>query len=1566
MQTVADVATEPNRTKALKALEAFEEIINRTLEKHRARLAEEGVKATVVETANPVKQDETSETKTIEESGEARINDTLAVGLDEQHHYLTTIQARSMNRGREHNTKDQNYYIVNGADAVAWLAASYTVDAQGVMHTFPGGSVIQRSYDLQMSEPGTKIRFVVDEARDAELATTNPTDKEYIASRPIAIEILKNDKWVPTDTWLHTRDWIDSNVAPIIFIDGEPIDNRAIQLKRIDKLREYIHNQLKAGKEVTGEVSRVTAGKMQKIVKHEMKNGVNTPVIDAKTKKPAIGRLPVKQALPGVTAFGIMENGRVKVKPTEVLDLGYSVEGLPDGLLVGVFTYNGKPEIVPISSIPIGSMSLINTSIIQAFDIALSKEVDPKYNFLQTYPDLVDYVDNFINVRTRIKLNNKNAKTKGIFGYDAKGNLAFGIDDAGMYYNMHPSPDGVTFTKSAENSKPIDITKEAYLKALEETLKVTSLSVKLNRINTPGGVEIPLINKAGAVLKAQSENYTNYNDWVASNLTTNIEGRTKLPNGEYTPYIQPTVYFDMDGVDTAIGADDTTKPDDKAIAAVAKKKDVPSFSIAGASTPINYESANIDVTYNYLNDVFDSREEQRHVVGTIVKFVTTNIFSNTTSVNNRNIKENMVAVKRSISNVRAFVDEYINNKSKLDEAELAYLAQLGVVDSNTALLTREYYDKIINNYHNLAPYIYETFREIGLLGTKDFQALIEANENLIAEDELTDSDVSIYEKIQYNKDLDFRTDPKDYSGEFRLMLATLNDIAIVDGKPVTKKSNLGFAVAPVIDELYENLMMDLSGKTKTLEGAIDILNTKLQVRPIYKQIIDKLKDTKVGQDANFNESFKTLFINNLFQAKADLVKTIAYPEFRTNFNGDYEQVGYAIHNIELTALGGYKGVINSWSESQKRAPFMYMADKKLKINVGAVQQIFKDFTKIYNKEVIKYDQQKAADVEITAFLNDQYLENVVAMLGQLGIQTDVQSFKDFAFKSKAYKQSDLNWMHTNTVPIYDSTIINGFFGELVNSMTSDTIANTPFTDSSFNYDSQLYNRYITKLAKATYANNNVLYSLSSLDSNNNIIYTIQKYNRQSSLLRQIKAADQQLLKDLASVSISKYSPLVNSLISDQTLLDSLKLEYFDNAVWARGKDTSDIVVARNTTANTQNIIGLNLFINRGQREMKMLGLTPGDSHKSPVFTLPRVKFKVTRSADGVKVTDSVVDHFYNYLRGEIERIHKYNDMAKKPNSKQYNDGAGRFILNGWLDVQNLSPRVGNLNEGALLTEAEYKSIYTGNLLRRDTKANTTIRTVLRRYLNELVANSYSDFVSQGTIINNNVLTANNVDYRYVQDTMARLRQEGVPSTNTLGAALQEIIADYTLNTYAFSVEQKLLIVVDPAHFTIMDGNNVNYYKTDEAVQKRLKSSISPTITGNHKDNHYSRIIINDIKLDSINKELVAKGYKGMTTTDGFEWLRDVEYIKQLKAYNIITQSEYENAIEKIEHAWAKNNGEYTLAEIGITEAQILKPMSFTHTLSNEFDTMFPDLTKSSFMGLFPEFTKQAPELDAHR
>ncbi len=1537
---------------------------------------------------------------TITSDSDLAVNDTTVFGdFDNLGEITSSLRAYVINKNRYEHPKQPFPYshaphvytplVVEAANTAAWVAIPYVVGEDGIKRTLYN-ELMQRSYDLQMAKPGTRLRFILDESRLDTVANLQEGSVEYINEMPILIQMEQDGKWVNTDTWIHRKSWITpENVAERLGKDQE-IDNINNQRKLLTKYRQHIYDSLKAGKEVIGELKQVTQGKIQRNVKFEKVKGEHRVVLD-KQNRPVVEKLKLSEALPGAKGFAIIQNGNLMVGKNQVLkgvESGFPMEF--NGTAAVHFEINGKTEFVLVSSIKLssrdGQLNKYGTSLLQAVKIHLEGAQADRYSFLKSHSGLLDYISNFIYLRDSISLvRGEGQPFRSLFGKDKYDNLVFGNNSDQVYYNIYYDDKGVRFTKTPIGGKPSTISQQQYLTALEKNLKNASINIQLNKINQAGEVFVPLINKAGNIMSANNK-FSSYNEFLNETLTTTINGRLKLPNGEYTPFAQQSILFDVkvdDKIQDIKDKEGKTQEDksegsldnlelfgDYSPAFSQVKYDVPSESVSGIG----------------VLPIFKSPQEQNSTIQSLSRQIVNNIFSEDTTINNLKLNAQYAEVQSLLSNTTKVLEAYIRNKGNVSDKIKTYIEdKLQVTNINEAQALLDSYNSVLDNFSQIQKLLNNYFREVGLVDVRDYQRLLETDETIDDISELHEDDSSLAERTLYSKDLELKTDPKSYAGEFRIMLASLPSTKLVDGKIVTTKGLLGLPEGVNPNNLYDNLFLDIAGKASTIDEALDIMNSKLESKPEYASVIEALNeksDSKKRQ--NFTEGFRTLFINNILQANNSLIKTIEFPIYQ-EIDGTVEMVGRNIVNLDLATLGGFRNIINKWTENQKNSQFIKTKDGKKVIDVQYVNSVINSFKPVFKQEMELYNQEKMDRTsEPTAFDNDNFLDSFVRLLDEFGITTDKQSLRELPGRTR-YKGSFAEWLASNTKPTYDSNIFNGFLGELIGSLTNLATTSNPFVNDYFNYSARVYNPFILELSKATHNNNTAQYSLTALDSNNNNVYLIQKYNRQTTLKRLIKNPNNDFIETLLTLPIHKQSPFLNRLLNTTNERVDFNISYYDKYNTNKGEDGKNSVIDRATmTPSAQNIMAINLFLNNGYNTMNLLGLTHGDSGRVPVYTLSRNSFTFDINNSGLPVVDSNTSNYlFNYILGEYNRIHSAKKNPNVAKTNAFREGSVRFLLNGWLDHSNLLPKVGNLNDGALLTQVEFDNIYYNNQelgiyeLRQGENTINTLRLVNQRYIQSLLEQQYNTMIQDNTVSNKfGRASLGKLDHRSIQRLNNTTFKNLTYDTVIRGARRQKavgieyksrhIVYDYLLNQYAFNKDQILLTAVDPAHFTKMRDGNIDFIATQESIEKRSKSALTPYIMGNFKNPTYNRIIVNDIIRDSSIKELRDKGHSKINTTDGFEFVSDYEYINYLKAYNVITESQYNNAIKVLDEAWAKNKGQYSLSDLGIEVVQLQKPISFTNSIDAASNTIYPDLTKSAVVGLFPDLAKGSTYLEGIR
>ena len=246
------------------------------------------------------------------------------------------------------------------------------------------------------------------------------------------------------------------------------------------------------------------------------------------------------------------------------------------------------------------------------------------------------------------------------------------------------------------------------------------------------------------------------------------------------------------------------------------------------------------------------------------------------------------------------------------------------------------------------------------------------------------------------------------------------------------------------------------------------------------------------------------------------------------------------------------------------------------------------------------------------------------------------------------------------------------------------------------------------------------------------------------------------------------------------------------------------------------------------------------------------------------------------------------------------------------------------------------------------QAIKVIKKIVASNLDTGIKNTISDWINMGIVSDvQGKLSSDLISIKYKD-------KYNLGSNKTI----QSIAADFYINYVIAYSEMYRVIYGDPAIYAkVTEGKTptIDFASSLAFLQKRLKGSISPHITGRWDFPYYNRITINNRKINIELPEYVSKfgekAYHDIDSTDGIEYATVEEGLRFKRAFGKITEDQYQDLLKTYN---AKKDFSKEQLEVFFSQD---KPLSFTNQLYEQYDVMMIDFTKSSTIYLLPQFTK---------
>jgi hypothetical protein len=1570
--------------------------------------------------------------------------------------------------------------LINSATSAAYLDLNYitlndAVDRNGkpVKETIDNQLIIRNSM-LKFAEkdPNLKLNFVVDEESKTYkelVATFGLNSPEVIENAPIKIQAVVDGKLVDTDMFVHETKWVQNNTQEVVQTDDDVIDNLAIQEATIKKMRNAIFEAKKNNTPIQGHINSVSKGHAQFNIKYEnTKLGIR-PVIGTNLR-PVLESLPLSQALPGLTRFAIKDNTFFKVDNNNIINEG-DIDSIlsneeVNGMLFGEYIdpRTNKSVMIPISSKLLGDKELapVKKGVVNAIRNYFSSTPSPDLGFSHSnFQTLTDYLDDLIYLSSpQFKPTTKSQVAR--YGNslivaeeaDSEAGIVYGIEMTGTLPMFSKYLNGNKSTM-ATGTKAI----EMFEAKLTRVVNNTPLSVKLNRINSDVEFKIPTLTESGKLATGSNAiSYPTYNDFLKNSLTTIFNGRFKLDTGEYTMFVQNNIDFGIDNVVDNVVQEEQVIVDEKTGETSIDfgfGKDIEDAinndeylhsapNVEGVNYNIPFEMT--DTNDNILPQFKDNFTEQFQFVNNIASAIISH------SLDSIYIRATETNLNKSLDYIRT------DDNAKFDA--LTKIKQYGY----EAALTNPQAVRIMNNLNISSQADLDTRYEAYVRFMANWDALARIalsnleDANLISgelHDNLDDEN-NFAERVQYDSKLRMQVDPKSYSNKLRVRLNAIQELQLETNEDgtVTFKPIINALGRPIYADgevLYNTILELLADTTITLgvsdnnastnvkeyiDNAIGILEQNSLIYPTLKNVIGLLtnptgiissvnSDTTLTSEAkkakldkmrkDYLQSTRTIFTNATLNTKIRLYKNVVYKKGEV----------VTIKSIPINEVGGYKGVVTNWIAQQKLLGLFKPEGSKLKVDTNQILAVKQELDNL----LIDTANNPKNRTDFSVYTSDEFLSKVAAIFGKLGIlqadksNIDNESLIDWAkYNSRAanVQRKDVGrWMKLQLTTAAVNPTSKSLMDSLFNHLLSPHLSIDIETDNIFQ-SGDLFAKFVKPLAEAVYRNNDINYSLVSIDSDNNILYEVQKYNALMSMLRDIKNPKSKQLEAMASTSLTKTNPLIRQLRENHVVRSNFDIVFYDSTV---DRSTQDGKVRTNTEdRNNQSIYlqtrasfltyqaSISTASVQNYNFAKYLGLTLGDNPISFIMNSIRTPYqykyvdRYTESGeimpidrfsdlvDRAELPDSAVNNVFTRVMGEVNRIKEFNKLKKEGKvfkNKDYNKFGDRFVKFSFLNYNNISTYLTpeEINEVYLVTERSEADI-NNNVPKYDIsnspKADVYLKKAIRLHLENALNEMEQDFVENGIIKTrqgSNLYTSDSINTELIKITGEQIADILKPYHYNFSIAekrhlaVKTAILDYFINTYIANSDMYDIFAKDLAHYAKeyhkdMVGYNpkihkgeIDYNATNDAIQKRLRQLVTPYITGNYIKDTSKTITINDIKIASEIKELQQLGYIDTNIADGFELATMEEGLYDMLAYDLIEQSKFDKALARV----TKNKGKYyRLDNLGINSIQVAKPISWDSITAIQDDTIYPHRVKSSRFYLDPVITKDFPELDKLR
>jgi len=1570
------------------------------------------------------------------------------------------------NKGRILQNLKTNGKLLDSATSAAYLDMNYMVvddpEVGETKYTVANDNIIRNSFIKSLvDDPNTTIQYVVDKDSKYHQEVVDKyglNTEQYFKEAPIKIQAVKDGKVIETDTWIHKASWVADNTK----VTPEQPDNDKIQQERIIKIRNKVFENDKLGIPTKAVVTSVSMGKPNFNVKYETTyaNGKKEvrPVIST-TGRPAIESLPVAEALPGLESFAIMDAGSLRDSKNSIVPKADILTTLSknntNGMLFGIHLdpLSNRKVAIPLSSTTLGTKNMkpVKRGIVNAIKNFYSNTPSSDLGFTPNDgATLATYLSKFIylkNYRPVLSSDYNIAKTnRGIViaePADSEAGLAYGINmDTGTptVYRYNIASGGVN--RGTVMTDPDAI--QMFYDKLNRVLDNTGLSVSLDNINSTTPFEVPVIKDNG---KSDVLRYSSYNDFLKSSLNTIFNGRTMLDNGKYTVLTQNNVQTELEEDANERGInEETISKDSEGVVEVKDTKTIASLEgiindeeygdqfpvINPNSKPVDYDkTVEYSEIYDKLLPEFKSNIlQQDHFVNSIVnnliRFSLDSIYLDDKAIN---ISKSLDKIKELDQKEYAAVRDIYETGYEEVVKNAKYkpiLDKFNITSQESAKVRLAAFEKFINNWEALAKLALARLNDMKLIDG-------EYNDNLNDEN-------NFYERSQYDSKLRLQVNPSSYSNKLRIRFANipLQEYTTDEKgnrKLITITNSLGRPVYADPETLYNTVLEILSDTVITLgqvqtnvannvteyiDGAIEVLNKHSLNYPTLQGVIDLLtKPTGIFEDIindpNLNkdqkteakkvkqndylQSTRTLFTNATLNTKIRLKKIIIYN------NGDRT----AIKSIFINEVGGYKGVVDNWNHHQRRLGLFEVDGDTLIVNKDKIRDIKRELDTLVVEELNKELKDKTA----TTFVSPEFLTKFSAILAKLGLMQsdrsniDPQSILDLAKKSiKANNVGILDirdWLKTNLqTEAVDPKSTNTVFSKLFTHLLSDHTKLDYSTDNVFNFG-ELFPSFVKPLAEAVYDNNEMSYSLVSIDSEGNIIYEIQKYNSLMSAVRELKDPNGKLLDNLLAVPFTSGNPLIQKLKSDKVVLNNFDISFYDSTVETinkNGKNKKSVDSRENMSYFLQAKAGINVFqasplnIASTTNFADYLGLTLGDNPISFIMTSLRKVYAYRISVDPTTknyVFDTpaaMVDDVTSRVMGEFKRIIDFNKLKSEGisfNNSKYDKNGNKFVMFNYLNFESIGKylksepgisvedKIDMIYKKVTRTSVDVANNVTAYELINSSKSISYIKEAIKNYLTESVSAFEKSLIDSGII----TMGQSDIGSVYESSVMDETYLESINSYHMAVSktvnfeneskatrdhhAIKSAVLDFFVNQYIANSDMYSLFNNDLAHYASNNSDGtLDLVKTNATIQKRLRQLVTPFIRGNYQKSHSNVININDIILKSELEDLQNAGYIDFNIDDGLEVATMKEALHDQLAYDQISQSQFDKLIKKV------NDPNYRFTDKDLQLLDVKKPISWDNNPNLDHGTIYPHRIKSSRFYLDPAITKDFPALDALR
>lgn len=721
----------------------------------------------------------------------------------------------------------------------------------------------------------------------------------------------------------------------------------------------------------------------------------------------------------------------------------------------------------------------------------------------------------------------------------------------------------------------------------------------------------------------------------------------------------------------------------------------------------------------------------------------------------------------------------------------------------------------------------------------------------------------------------------------------LSSIPIIENGKI-KKDVYGFDMYHKFETLYYFLERQLASENViTFNEISNILTKASKFRPEYKQILDALDNIATEENRS---SLKRQFSSN-FSKQVLNYKLVLFQKKNNKYS--FKIIDSNRKNIKLELREKWKG--NTANSNLQDPSNQYMdkyryydtKDSVFKFNTSALEELRKEIN-----------------------TNNYTLEQFTLLTKSLGLDFDTDALE-------LIYEKDKDTLKKNVV-----AFLSGIIDNTVKKQTAAI--------------NRLIDLNITAVMDSfTSSFNNV---------ENSVVYSIQNQSFASKLANKLSnsVTAAKIAEELSKDPLYKNNALLKAAIENPGIyqmfyLDGLKGENEDTF----GKKFNQIY------EYDYEAIALNMFINQtGNQDVTKastalyMPIIPAEKSLAAVYQGPKYSVELDEN-NKVKLDSVIVNQFYNLFLNEAGRIHQaLKDKAAgikpiknyhyKKNPTSWNGNAFKFHTIEFYNKNNRN----NTIEAEIIKHLQ-DNIEDPNVLANLSRINpdlfNRIRESIKNSLDVEIKSQASKFKKSGVI---SVEEKGKISSNFIQTT----------------EPLTKVIADYTLNTWLFNVNNAILNNGDPA-----------FYKDDSDLGKRFYQSLSMTrkIDNSLLDNTFKYIKDGKIKFN------VVSDYK--TSTRSGESLRQLmKGHKDAAAIDNILKDNYEgsDSINATDAQVFVSEGLFkelkrALGDIS-DSLEIMKPFFYGTQWSKEYNRMIPVQIKCAILPLTDSYVKDNELLKGYK